>query len=295
MNIRAKILGSTRSPQEVILQSKKPKSGRPESLDDLIAREDARINHSRFEDRHRLLDEKVQLKHGRNTHEVDLINISGGGAMIGGDLRLKLWEKVQLNLGENGAVDCAVRWVRDGRFGLEFAHETRIDCGADEQASVLREVVRRSFPDLEFEADHAPERHAGPEVRGEGRHPLFWAGVLHHDYESTPVRLRNISTTGVMIECTAMLTVGSEPLLQLGPDLAVSTTVAWVLGDQAGLRFSSPFDLHDLARSRPRLAGAEWTPPDYLADDGAEADPDNHWGMMSLGQLRHQLEGFLKR
>jgi hypothetical protein len=294
MNIRASIFGGTGSPDERVLQSKKPKGADPDSLDRLIEREESRTNHSRFEDRHRLLDETVQIKRGNKTHDVQLINLSGGGAMVSGEVKLMLWDKVELRLGEDGTVECAVRWVRGNRFGLEFAHETRIECGADEQAAVLREVIRRSFPDLEFEADtQAEPEHSGPEARGERRHPLVWSGLLHHDYQSTPVRLRNISATGAQIECPEYLTVGSEPLLELGPELSISATVAWVVGDQAGLRFNSPFDLHNLARSRPQVTGSDWEPPAYL--EGAESGSGAHWGRMSLGALRQELEGFLKR
>jgi hypothetical protein len=230
---------------------------------------------------------------------VQLINLSGGGAMVSAELDLPLWEKVELRLGEEGTIECVVRWVRDNRFGLEFAHETRIDCGADEQATLLREVVRRSFPEIEFDEGTTllAQHHEGPEDRRASRHPLVWSGVLHHDYQSTPVRLRNISTTGVMIECSAPLRVGSEPLLELGDALSISATVAWVVGDQAGLRFHAPFDLHNLAQARPDVMPPMWQPPSYLAGDSSTADSPwaDHWGRASLGDLRQQLEGFLKR
>jgi hypothetical protein len=208
-----------------------------------------------------------------------------------------LWDKVVLELGEEGSVECVVRWLRDGRFGLEFAHETRIDCGADQQAAILREVIRRSFPDVEFDADHhVQSEHSGPESRRERRHPLVWSGLLHHDYQSTPVRIRNISETGAMIDCPAMLTSGSEPLLEFGNGMSLSTKVAWVLGDQAGLRFDTPFDLHELSRSRPQVAGADWQPPSYLEAEVSNGSPwGDYWGRVSLGELRRDLEGFLKR
>ena len=297
MNIRAKILGGARSSDESILRSKRRKGASVESLDSLIEREEARTNHSRSEDRHRLLDETVSVKRDGAVHKVELINVSGGGAMIGGDIELMLWDRLELQLGENGTVECVVRWLRNGRYGLEFAHETRIDCGADEQANVLREVIRRSFPDLEFEAelDFQP-RHSGAEGRGERRHPLVWSGTLHHDYQSTGIRIRNISATGAMIECSAMLTVGSEPLLELGDELSLSAKVAWVLGDEAGLRFDRPFDLQDLARARPQVTPEHWNPPSYLASEPDRDSPwAEHWRRMSVGELRQELEGFMKR
>ena len=298
MNIRAKILGGSKTLDESILQSKRRKGASVRSLEGLIEREDARTNHSRFEDRHRLLDETVSIKHDGRAHEVALINLSGGGAMIGAtDIELMLWDKLELQLGENGTVECVVRWLRDGRCGLEFAHETRIDCGADEQAAVLREVIRRSFPDLEFEADvELQPQHSGTEGRGERRHPLVWSGLLHHDYQSTPIRVRNISATGAMIECPDVLTVGSEPLLELGDEVSISTKVAWTLGDQAGLRFDRAFDLQGLARARPQVTSAHWDPPSYLESETKSGSPwAEHWRRMSIGELRQELEGFMKR
>jgi hypothetical protein len=300
MNIRSKVYGGGgAASEEPILRPKKPRGAKADSLDSIaVPREASRSTNARAEDRHRLLDEFVRLSHAGVTHEVQLINLSGGGAMISADIDLPLWDKAELNLGEDGTIECAVRWVRGDRFGLEFAHETRIDCAADKQAAVLRDVVQRTFPDLEFETNsEAPKQsHDGPEDREASRHPLVWSGVLHHDYQSTPVRLRNISASGVMIECSAPLRVGSEPLLELSESLSVSATVAWVMGDQAGLRFHVPFDLHDLASARPELAEAQWEPPTYLATSASGESPwSNHWKRMSLGELKQQLDGFLAR
>jgi hypothetical protein len=301
MNIRAKVYGGGggASPDDEIVQAKKPKGAKTVSLDSVaVPRETARSTNSRYEDRHRLLDEYVQLTHGGVTRDVQLINLSGGGAMISGDFDLPLWDNAELHLGEEGTIECVVRWIRGNRFGLEFAHETRIDCSASQQAAVLREVVRRTFPDVEFEiGEETPQpENDGPEGRAESRHPLVWSGVLHHDYQSSPVRLRNISATGVMIECSAPLRVGSEPLLELSEALSVSATVAWVTGDQAGLRFHTPFDLQDLANTRPELAEAHWEPPTYLVTGASDESPwSDHWKRLSLGELKQQLDGFLGR
>ena len=298
MNIRSKVFGGAGTPEEPILQGKKPKGVKCDALDSIpVAREEIRTVNSRFDDRHRLVQEQVRVSRDGVSHDIELINVSGGGAMVSGALELMLWEKVELHLGEDGTIECAVRWIRGDRFGLEFAHETRIDCGADEQAAILREVVRRSFPDAEFEgSEQAAPEHDGPEGRGERRHPLVWSGLLHHDYQSTSVRLRNISPTGVMIECSAPLRAGSEPLLELSDMLSVSATVAWVVGDQAGLRFHAPFNLYDLTKSRPEVTPSNWQPPAYLgAATGTDSPWDEQWQRMSLGELRQELEGFLKR
>jgi hypothetical protein len=312
MNIRSKIFGGGNAAEEpVVVKAKKPKGAKAETLNSIpVIREETRRGNTREADRHRLPDQEVRITHNGRSLTVALINLSGGGAMVEGDFEPLLWDRVDLHLGENGTTECVVRWLRGGRVGLEFAHETRLDCSADEQAAVLREVITKSFPDIEFEgpvgAGSSPSPRSssssssrdsdGSEQRTSRRHPLIWSGQIHHDYQSTPVRLRNISQTGAMIECTIPLHVGVEPLLDLGEAGQVFATVTWVFGDAAGLRFHEPFDLAHLARSKPEVASGRWERPSYLQPGQATDSPwDDKWGRMSLGELRQDLEGFLKR
>jgi hypothetical protein len=270
-----------------------------------VSRQEARRSNQRGNDRHRLNGETAKVRVGRRTQPVELINVSGGGAMIKGNLKLKLWDRVELCLGEGGTVECAVRWIRGDSIGLEFAHETRLDCNEDERAELLRQVITRSFDNVSFETPQAlapsdveqPTAVApGSEQRIAKRHPLIWTGVLHHDYQSSPIRVRNISSTGAMIECCDPVRVGTEPLLELSDAISVSGTVAWVVGDQVGFNFHSPFDLGQLAESRPEVAPSEWIRPAYLASESTGDSPwDPRWNRLSVGELRSELEGFLKR
>jgi hypothetical protein len=296
MNIRARIFGG-KTEESPVVSAKKPKGAKSDTLDSIaVRREEARRGNTREADRHRLANETVRVVHNGTAHEVELVNLSGGGAMVAGDFVPMLWDRVDLHLGEGGMIECAVRWIKGGRVGLEFAHETRLDCPAAQRVSLLREVINRSFPDIEVEMPAAEERQpdrVDEEQRAERRHPLIWSGVIHHDYQSNPVRLRNISETGALIECSAPLRVGAEPLLDLGDAGQVAAIVAWVVGDSAGLRFTQPFDLTQLAHARPDVAPAQWNRPGYL--DPGEAS-DSPWGeRLSLGELRQELEGFMKR
>ena len=299
MNIRARIFGGAgASEPEPVIKSKRPKGAKADQLNSVgVRREESRRHNNRGDDRHRLADEQARLVHDGAEHVVQLINVSGGGAMIAAGIDVSLWDRLELFLGEGSGIECAVRWIRDDRIGLEFAHETRLDCSPDEQAQVLREVVTRSFPDVEFEiSDDAPQaHHDGPEQRGDRRHPLIWSGVLHHDYQSTPVRLRNISGTGALIECSAPVRVGSEPLLELSDTIAISATASWAVGDQVGLRFLLPFDLTMLARTQPEVAPSYWESPEHLGGEPISDSDAAQWGRMSLGPLRNELEGFPKR
>ena len=91
------------------------------------------------------------MTHSGAVHDVQLINVSGGGAMISADFEVLPWDRLDLHLGDHGTIECAVLWVKDGRLGLEFAQETRLDCSADEQAELLRDVIKRNFPEAEFD------------------------------------------------------------------------------------------------------------------------------------------------
>ena len=299
MNIRAKIFGGASAQEEPLLvAAKKPKGAKADALNSIpVAREESRRANTRADDRHRLPDEQVRIMHHGASIAVRLVNLSGGGAMVSGDFQPKLWDRLELHLGDDGVIECAVRWLKDDRIGLEFAHETRLDCSAGEQAALLRDVIARSFPDVEFEVFDGivEEDPASEEHRRERRHPLIWSGVVHHDYQSNPVRLRNISSTGALVECQAPLRVGAEPLLDLGEAGQVFATVTWAVGDQAGLKFQKPYDLAQLAKARPDIAPARWDRPSYLQPGPAADSPwDKEWGRLSLGELREDLEGFMK-
>ncbi|HEX5258216.1 MAG TPA: PilZ domain-containing protein [Sphingomicrobium sp.] len=299
MNIRSKIYGSSQS-EEPILRGKQPKGAKSDELQSIaVPREESRRGNSRAADRHRLSEEDVRVTHAGVSHEVQLVNLSGGGAMVRGGLNVKLWDRVELYLGEHGMIECAVRWLRGDRIGLEFAHETRLDCSSDEAATVLRDVIARSFPDMHFaEGDYPPApRTRSSDHRGEPRHPLIWSGVLHLDNQSTTVRVRNISSAGAMIECSTPPHVGTEPVLDLNDKAALSSTVQWVVGDQLGLHFHRPFDMQLLSRSKPDVAPAKWVRPAYLAMGSGDSDSpwDPNWGRMTMSEISEELEGFLKR
>src|SRR5687768_8400505 len=87
-----------------------------------VARTEGRSHNQRGEGRNILSAEEARLFVGRRDYVVDLLNLSGGGAMIRTNVPLSLWKKVHLELGEDAKVECVVRWLRDDRVGLEFAH-----------------------------------------------------------------------------------------------------------------------------------------------------------------------------
>lgn len=268
-----------------------------------IARDSTRASDHRDGDRHRLSAESATLKVGTKTIPVELVNLSGGGAMIATGEPLEMWQKVVLVLGGEHELECAVRWLRGERVGLEFAHETQVvgDCATRD--AMLLQTIRRSFP----AANKAPVRSApakapAPEPardehrRGSPRHPLIWSGDIIHEFDSCRVRLRNISETGALVQGAGAYPADAEVLLDLGEAGQHFARVSWSHGDQLGLRFNQPFDISQLGKAKPDVANHRWSQPEYLRATAAEKSAwARDWGASSIDELAVELEGFLKR
>ena len=269
-----------------------------------IAREETRLADHRGGDRHRLEEEQVHAVHKRKTHAVDLINLSQGGAMIRADFAPRLWDRVDLQLGPGAALECAVRWIRGDRIGLEFAHETRIEADPRLRDLTLLEAIRRTLPRKaadEPAAVAAPEPRATPQPidtsrRTDRRHPLIWTGEVLFNHDSHAVRLRNISASGALVESASALPVGVEVMLDLGQGVQQFATVSWSRGHQSGLTFASPFDLARLAEAKPEVAPSRWMRPTFLDVAPSQESPwDENWDRATIEELRDDLEGFYKR
>ena len=301
---RSTILGGAGiAPSTPLVTAKnggKAESQRLASVD--IARDAGRSTDHRDEDRHRLARESAIIGYKGKRLNVDLINLSGGGAMIEADISPRLWDRIDLHLGDGSPIECAVRWLRKNRIGLEFAHETHIECTADQRDALLLDVIRRSFPDLVATvpmAEPAPEADPGSEDtsrRGDTRHPLIWNGQILWQHDVHTVRLRNISTSGTLIDSQVDFPEGVELLLDLGASGQYFAAVSWSRGGQAGLVFKGAFDLSMLAAVKPEVAPQRWDRPSYLDLSSGQASPwASEWDRKQLSDLASDLEGFLKR
>ena len=290
MNIRAKIYGSS-VPEEPIFRDKRPKGVDKDNLASIsVRREECRRGNSRGKDRHRLSCEQAVLRHAGEEHVVDLVNLSAGGAMIRAIPELVLWDHVSLVFGDEGELECAVRWINQGQAGLEFAHETRIDCDDDSRDELLRAVIRKSFPDagtdpLGSEAvEQLEDQDDQSEPRASKRHPLVWNGVVYHDYEVEPVRLRNISTTGALVQSSHPLIEGSTVFLELNGAGRHEAIVRWTRAGQSGLAFTRGFDISLLANVRPEITKLR------CSDDGEKHEPwAAPWRRSTLDEIARTL------
>ena len=256
-----------------------------------VARAESRSSNQRDGDRHRLTDEQAVVRRKGKHHVVELINLSHGGAMISGKFKAKLWDRVELVLGEAGEIECAVRWIRGDRIGLEFAHETRVDCDSETHDELLREVIRNSFPDVVIK-DRPPAPVEVAQKRSETRHPLIWSEILHHDYEWDTVRLCNISGSGALVECSATLPAGVTVYLDLDAAGRIGATVSWSRGNQAGLAFQEPFDVRCLSKSTPDVAPTQGSRPNFAGEGQSDQSPwAPQWKRLSVDELGSSLGG----
>ncbi|WP_158266446.1 EAL domain-containing protein [Allosphingosinicella deserti] len=83
------------------------------------------------------------------------------------------------------------------------------------------------------------------------RHRLIRMGALQIGEERLPVRLRNISEGGAMIECDRTLSPDTPVQLDLEDAGRLEADVRWCQRGQIGLRFVARFELARLARSKP--------------------------------------------
>ncbi|HYJ83426.1 MAG TPA: EAL domain-containing protein [Allosphingosinicella sp.] len=96
------------------------------------------------------------------------------------------------------------------------------------------------------------------------RHRLIRNGRLLWEGRTVPVRLRNISAGGAMIECDNALEPGTPVELDLAEAGTLAAEVRWCQQGQVGLHFGEEFALGKLARTRRKSAAPKMVTPEYL-------------------------------
>lgn len=294
MDMRSGTIGQWAGEESPLLKRKRPRRN-ADGLDGVkIDRDEARHTDTREQDRLPVHGQRCRITYRGGEQDAQIANLSGGGAMLACALKPNVGERIDLHLGDDGHIECIVRWVKTGRMGLEFAHETHLDCSDEERAALLWDVIDRAFPTrkpVSFVPADDPS-----EQRTAKRHPLIWSAELHSRTGSWHVRLRNVSASGALIQCSKPLPVGRQVILDLGKGGSVDATVSWAVGDHAGVRFDEPFDMQRLSHTKPTLAPARWLRPAYLEKEvSANSAWDDAWSRMSVEELKTELEGFLKR
>ena len=90
-----------------------------------------------------------------------------------------------------------------------------------------------------------------PEDRAAPRTNLLLAATAEVGGRSLPVRIRNLSETGALIEGAGLPDAGLPLILARG-ELQVAATVAWVAGARRGVRFAGPTPVNEWTGGKPR-------------------------------------------
>jgi hypothetical protein len=260
--LRSTILNGEPKPALVARKAKTKEGAGAGGLTKIaIKRQEARITDQRLEDRLRGIVESTAMVFRRRRQNVEVVNVSSRGAMIRGDLDPRIGEKLDLLFDGKNRTKCIVRWVREGRVGLEFVEET-----------ILWTADRSSGPVFKPAQPETPAIHAVSER--EPRQKLLRAGTLYWSGISIPVRLRNISGHGARVESGRELCPGSEVELDLGEAGFQIAEVRWSKDGQVGLKFAQAFDIESLAPSQQAERPPEVLKPAYLE---TELQPDSPW------------------
>ncbi len=261
--LRSTILSGEPKPALVARKGKSKAEGQGASglAKIAIKRQEARLTDQRLEDRLPGIVERTTMIFRRRRQDVAVVNVSSRGAMIRGELEPRIGEKIDLLFDGKTRTACIVRWVREGRVGLEFVNET-----------ILWTSDRSSGPVFKPEKPEAPAVHAVTER--EPRQKLLRAGTLYWSGISIPVRLRNISGGGARVESGRELCPGSEVELDLGEAGFQVAEVRWSRDGQVGLRFAQAFDIESLAPANHAERPPELLKPAYLE---TELQPDSPW------------------
>lgn len=90
---------------------------------DIVPRSQPRLVEQRSEPRHTDVVERAVISFRGQEYLVPVVNISSRGTMIESDVIPRIGESVSIQFEHCTRMQAFVRWVRDGRLGLNFGHE----------------------------------------------------------------------------------------------------------------------------------------------------------------------------
>ncbi len=99
----------------------------------------------------------VRVEQSEDSHRIRVRNLSDGGMMGEGNLRVKRGNRLLIELRNIGQVDGTVAWVQDNRFGIAFDEEIDSQAargGSPDQPQDDAAIIERSW---QHRAPKAPD------------------------------------------------------------------------------------------------------------------------------------------
>jgi hypothetical protein len=107
------------------------------------------------------------------------------------------------------------------------------------------------------------DNRADASKRRSSRSTVLLSATIEFADRSQPVKLRNLSEDGALVDGVGEVTENSEILFRRN-DLCVAGRVAWIQGDHAGIAFNEPLERQVVLRHVSRAA-ARPVPPQVFA------------------------------
>lgn len=273
--LRSEILTASQ-PRPSPVAATKARAGLGGSLASIpVKRTESRTTNQREGDRLPGVIAETVLTLRRRKIDAQVINLSSDGAMIEVDAEARIGDCVSIALGDGSDGKCIVRWIKEGRIGLEFDGYS-LDLGRGEDGQF---AFRRNQQAKRRIAERAP------------RQSLVWRATLHAGHDSIPVRLGNVSATGALLEGEFDIEPGTKVMLDFASVGILPSTVRWSEERRIGLLFDKHFDLSLLAicaqpdpgKVTPKI---EWVKPEYLKDERSPTSPHaSRWEKLTLADL----------
>jgi diguanylate cyclase (GGDEF)-like protein len=106
------------------------------------------------------------------------------------------------------------------------------------------------------------------------RYGILTTATLEFDGATIPVKVRNISTGGALLECDRMLPAESKVQLDLPGCGNLGAEVRWTEAKRMGIQFEDEFDLRCLAPDKIESFGVKLSPQPYSKPAYASGDSD---------------------
>lgn len=213
-------------------------------LEIAVPRREPRQTHERQEDRRVLTGAKAKLLLGKRAMTVPVANISSNGLMIDCNRMFAIGQQVSVAIDRCDAIPMIVRWVRDGRVGMEFIAETTIVAKSGVQDFIIETIQR----EVRTSSLRPPPKVGAERRKGSPRHALMWLCELTAGATTVAARIRNISAEGAMLSYDEALApiIGEPVTLAMGESRPVAGHIRWVADGFAGLSFFEPFPVEEL-------------------------------------------------
>ncbi len=92
---------------------------------------------------------------------------------------------------------------------------------------------------------------AGAEHRASPRTNLMLAATVRTGGRALPVRIRNLSETGALLEGNGLPDMGGRLILERA-EVQLGATIAWASGNRRGIRFDGPIAVNEWTGGKPR-------------------------------------------